>query len=118
MVNSRSKGKRGELEARDQVRLHWAGRDCVRSAQVSGKFSSDLSNALPGAHLEVKRYHSIAATRWYEQAVRDRKPGEFPIVLMREDGATKWLVMLAIEDSPRFATSLLEQLAKSTGVIT
>lgn len=103
---SRSKGKRGELDARDQIREHWAAPDCRRSQQYCGSESSaDLLNALPGGHVEVKRIKAIAAMRYLEQADRDRAAGDFPIVVMREDRGG-WVVMFKIEDSKRFSDAL------------
>lgn len=54
-VNSRQKGKRGELEAVHFLR-EMGFEDAVRSAQVSGKFSADVlcPHSLPGLHVEIK----------------------------------------------------------------
>lgn len=108
MVNSRDKGKRGELEARDQVRQHWSCPNCVRSAQVSGKFSADLLGGPDGLHLEVKRYAKIAAMDFMEQAVRDSKD-LIPVVLMRENDGD-WVMMVRLQDSVGFSRKLLEHL--------
>lgn len=103
---SRNKGKRGELEARDQVREHWKAAECRRAQQYCGSESSaDLLHALPGAHVEVKRIKAIAACRFIEQADRDRAPGDFPVVLMKEDRGD-WLVMFRVSDSKRFKDGL------------
>ena len=110
MVNSRAKGKRGELEARDQVRTHWLARDCIRAGQACGSFSADILHALPESHVEVKLYARITAFDFMDQAVRDKKNGETPIVLMRQNGTPYWLVMLRIEDTPAFAAKLSKQL--------
>lgn len=106
MTNSRQKGKRGELDARDAVREHWLAPHCIRSAQANGKYGADLLNALPGGHVEVKRYAKIGALRFLDQARRDAK-GEFPVVLMREDGATSWAVVFPIEMTERFVQAYL-----------
>lgn len=111
MVNSRAKGARGERSARDAVRLYWGAEACVRTAQVSGKFSSDLTGALEGAHLEVKCLAGIHALRFLDQARRDAKEGEIPVVLMKEDRGP-WVVMVEIERSPEFAERLVEQRRK------
>ena len=44
-INSRAKGKRGELQARDAVREHWAAPGCIRAAQGAGAFAADLLHA-------------------------------------------------------------------------
>ena len=105
---SRSKGKRGELEARDAVREHWGALECVRSAQRAGYHSSDLADALPNAHVEVKRRKRISALRFFEQAESDKREEEMPVILMREDGDPRWVVMFRIEDSERFVKALGE----------
>lgn len=111
MVNSRDKGARLERSARDACRLYWAADDCVRTAQVTGKESSDLTRALKGGHLEVKGRAAIAALRFLDQAKRDAKEGEIPVVLMKEDRGP-WVVMVEIERSPEFAERLVEQRRK------
>ena len=105
---SRDKGKRGEREARDQIRKLWNAPDCIRAAQSCGAWSADVLAALPDSHVEVKRYAKIAACRFLEQAIADAKD-DLPILLMREDKG-EWMVLLRMSDTPRFATSLSRQL--------
>lgn len=104
---SRDKGKRGEREAAAEARRLWAAPDARRSRQVDGGLTSDLVNALPQAHVEVKRRRNLAVARFLDQADEDRRAHEYPVVLMREDGGP-WLVLLRMEDSLRFAQSLAE----------
>lgn len=101
-LKSRDKGKRGEREARDQVRTLWNAPGCVRTAQVSGKYSGDLMGGPEGLHLEVKRYKRIVASDFMKQAIEDAAPGEIPVVLSREDGGD-WLVTVRMKDSLEFA---------------
>lgn len=109
---SRDKGKRGELEARDCVRRFWNSPECIRTAQVSGQFSSDLSYGPPHMHLEVKRYKSIAASKFMQQAQEDAPVYQIPVVMMREDNG-EWLVMVRMEDSVEFARELIEHMDRS-----
>jgi len=95
-MNSRRKGKRGELEARDLVREHWHSPKCIRSAQVSGKYAADLLEGPPGLHLEVKLVSKIGAMKYYRQAEDDAKSNEVPVVLMRENDGP-WMVMFTAE---------------------
>jgi len=106
---SRDKGKRGEREARDQVVKHWNSPGCVRSAQVSGLFSSDLMYGPPGLHLEVKRYAKIGCMRFMEQARQDSRDEDVPTVLMREDNG-EWCVMVPMDRSVDFAQKILAAL--------
>ena len=107
MVNSRQKGARGEREARDAVREHWHSPECIRAAQSCGAWAADLLEALPGFHVEVKRYKRIAAMNFYRQAVRDAK-GLMPVVLMREDGDTNWYVMFDIKHTGDFVDAFIQ----------
>ena len=101
-MNSRAKGKRGELEARNVVREHWYAPGCIRSAQAGGAYAADLLNAGDGLHVEVKRRQKIAATHYMKQAESDCREGEVPVVVMREDGYPTWLVVVRIEDTEKF----------------
>jgi hypothetical protein len=107
---SRDKGKRGEREARDQAKEYWgAGDDCIRAAQACGAFAADVLNALPNAHLEVKRYKGIAAVTFLLQADDDRQPHEFPVVVMRPDNVPEWACMFWMKDSAKFVEAYLKQ---------
>ena len=105
---SRDKGKRGEREARDVVRSMWRSPNCIRSAQVSGSFASDLMYGPEGLHLEVKRYARIAAVRWLEQAQNDSK-GDVPVVLFKEDRG-EWYIAMPIDRSEEFSRTLIKHL--------
>ena len=109
MTNSRDKGKRGELEARDAVRTFLPYIDAIRSAQRDGRFGADLANT-GGLHVEVKRPAKIAVMEYMRQSEDDEKTvGEdkLPIVLMRPDGDKEWVVMLRLKDAKAFATEIL-----------
>lgn len=60
-INSRAKGKRGELEARDYLRsLGFTG--AFRTQQFCGKGTSDVTvPELPGVHIEVKYGYPISS---------------------------------------------------------
>lgn len=105
-MNSRAKGKRGELEARDFVRRYWWSPRCVRAAQVSGKFSADLLGGPPGLHIEVKRRKRIAALDFMQQSAQEAKEGEVPVVLMRADGFPTWVCMFPIQCTEDFIEAL------------
>lgn len=96
-MNSRQKGKRGELE--------WAAfcrengyTSARRTAQYCGK-TGDASDVvgLPGIHQEVKRVERLDLYGAMFQAKRDAKPGEMPIVAHRKNGEN-WLVTMDAED--------------------
>jgi len=112
MVNSRQKGKRGELDARNAVREHWTSPKCIRAAQANGAFSADLLHALPDTHVEVKRRKRVAATDYLLQAETDREGHEIPVVLMREDNRPKWVVMFYLEHTDEFVQRYISNICE------
>lgn len=113
MAQSRRKGKRGELEARNAVRQHWYSPQCERASQVSGKFSADLIHGPPGLHIEVKYHQRISALKFLKQATRDARDGDVPVVLMRENNHPGWVVMFKIRDTDKFCVALAN-MARNT----
>ena len=101
-INSRAKGKRGELQARDAVREHWAAPDCVRAAQGAGAFAADLLHAGHEVHVEVKCVARLGTEKFILQAERDAEEPELPVVRMRQNHG-EWCVMFRLKDSVRFA---------------
>ena len=93
---SREKGKRGERM--------WAafcsqqGYECRRTAQYCGKTgeASDVVG-LPGIHQEVKRVERLNIVEAVDQARRDARPGEIPIVAHKRNRCD-WLVTMRAED--------------------
>lgn len=95
-MNSREKGKRGELEWARVCRDH--GYDCRRTAQYCGK-TGDASDVvgLRGIHQEIKRVERLDLEGAVSQAVRDAKPGLIPVVAHRRNNCG-WLVTMRAED--------------------
>lgn len=93
---SRNKGKRGELSAaRELSRV--LGVPARRGQQFSGIEGKDVVVGIPGLHVEVKRTEKLSLYPAMEQATRDAKPDEVPLVLHRRN-AKPWLVILNLED--------------------
>lgn len=94
-INSRAKGKRGELQARDLLRRF--GFEARRSQQFAGSVgSADLTHDIPGVHVEVKYVERLNIQEAMEQARRDC--GDLvPVVLHRRNG-TDWLVTLPADE--------------------
>ena len=108
---SREKGKRGEREF--AALLRQMGIDSRRTQQFSGTDgTSDVSSELNGVHIEVKRYSRIASLRFMEQARRDSKPGDLPLVAMRED-LGEWTIMIQAKDLQRIASKIVAVLGMS-----
>lgn len=109
-MNSKAKGKRGELEwarfCREQgydVRrtAQYCGNPLrAASAQRGGNMDSDSSDCigLPGVHIEVKRTEHLRLYDAMEQTVRDnRDNGDLPIVAHRRNNS-EWLVVMRADD--------------------
>lgn len=97
-MNSREKGKRGELELAH--RLTELGFKARRGQQYSGtETSADvLAEGLESFHLECKRTEKTQLWDWMEQAIHDSgKSGKTPLVIHRKSRGD-WLVILRIED--------------------
>lgn len=112
MVNSRAKGKRGELQARDLLRAYWHCPGCERAGQTSGTICADLMGGLPRGHAEVKFMARHGIMRHFEQAAADAKPGELPYLLLREtdtDNKT-WLVAFEAERAEDFVQRFLRAM--------
>lgn len=94
-MNSREKGKRGEREAARWLREH--GYEARRGQQFAGINGDADVVGLPGIHLEVKRVERLNVIDAMDQAKRDARDGEIPVVLHRRNN-TEWLATLRAED--------------------
>lgn len=90
MTNSRAKGARGEREAAKAINAS-LGTNAIRGQQRSGIEQADIVDAIPGVHIEVKRYKAFGWWRHVHQARRDAGDA-IPAVLMRPDGDTDWYI--------------------------
>lgn len=99
MTNSKQKGSRGERECRDVWKKH-GYENAHRSQQFCGKGESaaDLEGIDPGLHVECKSGYSYKRIyEFLEQAERDAKEGQIPVVNCKMD-RKKWLCVLSLED--------------------
>lgn len=94
-MNSRRKGKGGELELAAILREH--GYDAHRGQQYRGGGDSPDVTGLPGVHIECKRVERLDLDAAFEQATRDAAPGEVPAVFHRRNGKP-WKVTVSLED--------------------
>lgn len=95
MVNSRDKGKRGELEVVRILKEH--GHNARRSAQYCGNTgdAADITTDI-GFHLEVKFRETTAIWDWIHQAQNDHKAGTIPAVVFRKS-RERWQIALDFE---------------------
>ena len=94
-INSRQKGKAGELELAHRLKEY--GYDTKRSVQYNGKDGQADVLGLPSIHIECKRVEQLNLYNAMEQAKRDAKNGDFPTVFHRKNRCN-WLVTMELDD--------------------
>ena len=94
-MNSRSKGKRGELELSKKLREY--GYECRRGQQFSGANGDADVVGLPGIHIECKRVEKLNIYDAIDQSRRDAKHHELPAVFHRKNDCD-WLVTMRLDD--------------------
>jgi Holliday junction resolvase len=96
-VNSKQKGKRGELELSHKLQDY--GFDTRRSVQYNGKADDGQADllGLPGIHIECKRVEKLNLYDAMAQAIHDAKDGELPSVFHRKNHS-EWLVTMRLSD--------------------
>jgi Holliday junction resolvase len=114
-INSRQKGKRGELEFAQVLRDH--GLDARRGQQFSGGAESpDVVSGLKDVHFEVKRVEAGNPYLWMEQAQRDAKAGSIPVVAHRKSNQ-EWLAIIPMDAALRLLILRDKHLADYATVI-
>lgn len=94
-MNSRDKGKRGELELSHVLQKY--GYETRRGQQFSGANGDADVVGLPGVHIECKRVENLNIYKAMEQSTADAREGEMPVVMHRKNHKP-WLVTLDIKD--------------------
>lgn len=94
-MNSRQKGKRGELELSGKFRDY--GYDCRRGQQYCGLNGNADVVGLPGIHVECKRVEKLNIDDAMRQAKRDARKNELPAVFHRRNGED-WKVTMYLDD--------------------
>lgn len=94
-MNSRTKGKRAELEIASILRGY--GYEARRTAQYCGNTgeASDVVG-VDGLHIEVKRREQFSDEPSLQQAERDARKGEIPIVFYRRS-REKWKATMRMD---------------------
>ena len=96
-INSRQKGKRGELEMAKILRAY--GYSCRRTVQYNGKENDSKADiiGLSGIHAEIKRVEQLNINKAMLQAENDRCDGEMPAVFHRKNNE-RWKVTMWFDD--------------------
>ena len=97
-INSKQKGKKGELELAKVMRQH--GYDVRRSVQYNGKSEEGQPDlvGLPHIHVECKRKEKLNLYDALNQAKRDSEGTEqLPVVFHRRNNC-EWVAIMTLED--------------------
>lgn len=94
-MNSRQKGKRGELELAHILKSY--GYEARRGQQYCGANGDADVVGLPGVHIEVKRTERFKLYDAMKQSERDAKDDEIPVVITRKNNE-QWVVCIKLED--------------------
>ena len=94
-INSRQKGKAGELELAHILQSY--GYDTRRGQQYCGANGDADVVGLPGIHVECKRVENLNIDKAMAQAQHDAKDGETPVVMHRKNRQA-WKVTMTLGD--------------------
>jgi Holliday junction resolvase len=96
-LNSKQKGKRGELELCREFKDN--GYNVRRSVQFNGKAEQGQADliGLNGIHIECKRVEKLNIQNAIDQAKRDCSNEELPTIFHRKNNC-EWLVTMRFED--------------------
>ena len=93
-MNSKQKGKRGELEIAHIMQRY--GYPAERGVQYSGlKGNADVVG-VDGLHIEVKRAQRVNDEHYMQQAERDARAGAVPVVMYRRNNES-WKALCRLE---------------------
>ncbi len=99
-MNSKQKGKRGELELSAVLREQ--GFEARRGQQFKGSPESPDVIGLPGHHIECKRVEALSLYDALAQAQADAGPNDIPLVCHRRNGKPHhplpWVAILHLDD--------------------
>ena len=96
-MNSRAKGKRGELEAVHIFRDYgWPNARRTSDGRAQSA-RGDLAGGPDGCHIEIKRVQRLNITKALSQAVTEAKAADVPIVVHRPNDHA-WMATLPLED--------------------
>ena len=108
MINSRNKGKRGELMLARALGEY--GYHCRRGQQYCGSNGDADVLGLPGIHIECKWVEHLNLYNALAQAIHDAREGELPAVFHKKNNCN-WIVSMQLPDFMKiygeYASSIL-----------
>ena len=96
-MNSKQKGKRGELEFAQYLSAQDLPARRGQQFRGGGDSPDVVCKALPTIHFEVKRTERLGLTAALEQAVNDAAPGKVPVVAHKKNRGF-WIAILPMND--------------------
>ena len=110
-MNSKQKGKRGELEWAQWLKDRY--HDAQRGVQYKGSVDSpDVISDLENVHFEVKRTEKLRIYEAFEQADKDAGEDKIPVVAYRKS-RKDWLIIMDASHWLRMIEKYNEFLNKS-----
>lgn len=111
MINSKRKGKTGELELAHWFREKLNCPDAARGQQFKGSPESpDVVMVIEGIHVECKRCESLNLYKALEQAINDCKgTGKVPTVFHRKN-KQPWVCIVRADELPAFVMALYKHI--------
>ena len=109
-MNSRNKGAEGERSLAKELRKY--GYDTRRGQQYCGIEGNADVVGVDGLYIECKRTQQVRDEVFLQQAERDAKEGEIPVVMYRRNHE-EWKVTLRLEDFMTIYKSFLQNRTKS-----
>lgn len=106
MVNSRSKGQRGEREHAQWLREN-LGVEAYRGRQYHGRPEAPDVVGIPGTHPEVKRVERLNVQKALEQATEDSGEDQVPYVAFRRNDEP-WKIACWADDWVDLCQTVLE----------
>ncbi|WP_192846085.1 hypothetical protein [Anaerostipes sp. 494a] len=94
-INSRYKGKKGELELSGILKEH--GYSTRRGQQYCGANGDADVVGLPYIHIECKRVEKLNLDKAMKQSITEAKEDEFPCVMHRKN-REDWKVTMLLDD--------------------
>lgn len=95
MINSHDKGKKGEIEWSNICKQH--GYTTRRGQQFCGANGDADVIGIENLHIEVKRVEKLNISIAMQQAIRDKKEKEIPIVAHRKN-REDWMITMLADD--------------------
>ena len=96
-LNSRNKGKKGELEIANLLKTKYGYDNARRGQQFHGGADSPDVVGVNGLHIEVKRVEKLNIDDALAQSERDAGENEIPVVFHRRNNQ-KWKTTLSLDN--------------------